>query len=140
MGTPSRCPAKITDFDNPPQNFHWYAGDPKVFHCGARVAEETCNPSWANDQQQDECVYSTGGVCGDKGTLITKDNLLCGGCAGTPNDWDSENGYWSTAMHIGPDRGGILRSGDPAYSNSRDVEIDTNRLCFGVGCPTQGWQ
>jgi hypothetical protein len=99
---PETLPSQIPDGWKP------YYGDSSVFHCGFTGMIEDREPTIFN--LQNECFYD------HSGGLVNESHEYSG-CAGTPNDFDSQ--YFFGIPHLLLDRGGIVGSGLPAYLESQ---------------------
>jgi hypothetical protein len=105
--------------DKPPINDkNWKSydetGNPAVFHCGYEgYLEVKEKPSGA---LTNECFYD------EKGDLVDE-NHPHAACGGTPDEYPPDS-FENQIKHTFIDKGGIVRSGGPAFIESREVELE----------------
>lgn len=105
--------------DEPPKNdTNWKSydetGNPAVFHCGYEgylEARQKPPGSLTN-----ECFYD------EMGTLVDKHHPHAA-CGGTPDEYPPDS-LENQIKHTFIDSGGIVRSGVPAFIESREVEME----------------
>ncbi|MEQ9486944.1 DUF4280 domain-containing protein [Coleofasciculus sp. F4-SAH-05] len=106
--TTKQCPKSLPD--QVPEGWRSY-GDGSVFHCGYTGIVETEIPT--PDHLQLECFY-------DESGQLVDENHEFAGCRGTPNQYDAHE---SPISHTFLDSGGIIRSGLPAFLESRRHDL-----------------
>ena len=110
------CPDSYVETDQTPNGWQPYHGNSYWFHCQLDGLLQDCKP--AGDGRQNECFYDHAGK-------LINENSEYSGCRGTPNDYDSDR---DTFKHAAFDRGGLLRSGVPAFWESRMYESEVRAL------------
>jgi hypothetical protein len=108
------CPKKPPDKNDKNWRSYDETGNPAVFHCGYKgflEAREKPPGTLTN-----ECFY-------DEMDNLVDENHPNAACGGTPDEYPPDS-LVNKVQHIFIDKGGIVRSGGPAFIESRKVELE----------------